>query len=170
MYVEGQWRALDATAASSLPMPSETPALGALWDTLRSLSTRGLAALSRREWWAVASVLALLFLIWGILRWRRSLGEQKSDGSSGYSDSLESFKRLSRRLARRGIVRQRQESLVDFVERMRSFYGAQSPVVDAIQNYIAFRYGRIGTPETVDERLRHAEQWLKREGRRYPRT
>jgi hypothetical protein len=165
VYYGGQWHTVDATAVGSLPMPSETPILSAVWDTTKSLLNKGIRALSRLEWWAVAGLLGALFLIWALLRWRRHNGGSRARGHEFYSQPLPAYNRLARRLEKLGLVRKESESISDYVDRIEKVIQSDSPLIPALKAYTAFRYGKVGNPREITARLQGAEAWVRSQRR-----
>ena len=162
VYYEDAWHTVDATAASSLPMPTETPVMGAIWDTARALTSRGLAALARLEWWAVTGMMLALLAVWGIVRWRRSQTNAASPLVAGYSDALPAYYMLDKQLRKRGVIRGPSEPMSDFIVRLERVFGPDTPVSAALTTYAAYRYGSVGAEESVSAGLKKANVWLRR--------
>jgi len=166
VFYDGQWHTVDATAPSTLPMPTHTPVMSAIWDTMRALLSQGVEALAQMQWWAVLTLIGLLVLVWAGVRWQRYRRMARDARSQAYSAVLPAFVRLMQRLGRVGLARSKSESITDYVERVQRRVGREGPLASALGDYTAFRYGGVGEEDTVSESLVSADAWIRANRRR----
>ncbi len=151
VWLDGRWHTVDATAAGDLPMTASTPWFSAAWDS----AAAGLAA--TRDWVAsrdpilTGTVIAALLAFWLFLRRRRQrTGAAAADGAR-YRDALPMLDRLIAALAKHGAVRPQSEPLERFAARVEPL---DRQAAEALWQYAALRYGRLGASEQIVERLR----------------